>query len=273
MAWSQLLFKCAVCQSAFLPDRHAILCQVCLNWTLRAPAFCSHCGSSECSLESDCSFPWKSWPNALSITSAFVTLGRGMQVFRAWKHSEGSQWGRWLDQQLLGCESPLWRSAEVLIPVGQSRNRSWLLGRNPSVEIAEKLSRKLSLPMKHDALVPPHASVQKGLSRGRRITHQRQWIVKEPVAEKEIILVDDLRTTGRTLRAAGRALVQAGAQGIHYFTLGYRPPVQKSAKPLVQAERWQARIPTQPSKGATSPPEELAAKTPVQAPRQDRSHP
>ena len=62
---------------------------------------------------------------------------------------------------------------------------------------------------------------QTGLDRAHRLEGPRYECVRPPGAR--VLLVDDVRTTGATLSAAGDALLGSGVHQVHGLTLAVRP--------------------------------------------------
>ncbi|MDL2316642.1 ComF family protein [Desulfovibrio sp. OttesenSCG-928-A18] len=90
-------------------------------------------------------------------------------------------------------------------------------GYNQSLEIARALARSLSLPLRPDVLrrsryTPP----QVGFNFEARQQNMRQaFTATAAVRGQRILLVDDILTTGATMRAAVGALHEAGALAVH----------------------------------------------------------
>ena len=94
-------------------------------------------------------------------------------------------------------------------------------GFNQSLLIARKLSRSLRLPLFMDILIkkketPP----QIGLSAKERISNVKNaFTVQGNVKGQRILLVDDVMTTGATVRECSHALVNAGAREVIVATI------------------------------------------------------
>jgi predicted amidophosphoribosyltransferase len=71
------------------------------------------------------------------------------------------------------------------------------------------------------SLVRTGGGSQTGLDRAHRLEGPRYGCVRLPA--RRLLLVDDVRTTGATLSAAGDALLGAGADQVHGLTLAVRP--------------------------------------------------
>lgn len=104
--------------------------------------------------------------------------------------------------------------AVVPVPLHESRLRE--RGLNQSLELARPVSVVLHAPLRPDWLTrrvaTPH---QMGKNRKERLAALVGAFEGTPaVAGKRILLVDDIATTGTTLRRASLALLEAGAESV-----------------------------------------------------------
>jgi ComF family protein len=105
----------------------------------------------------------------------------------------------------------------ILVPVPLHRWRLWQRGFNQSALVAKRLSKRLALPVIVDGLIrhrntPP----LRGLNpRQRRDTVQSAFSVNAKHADyfkgRDIVLVDDVYTTGATANACAQVLKRGGA--------------------------------------------------------------
>lgn len=129
------------------------------------------------------------------------------------------------------CELPF--HADCLCPVPLHTHRQKMRGFNQSLLLAEKLSLHWSLPLQADILgrtvdIP----AQMRLTRSQRAKNIRgAFKVKGTVAGMSIVLVDDVYTTGATLRECSRVLKKAGAAQVQAVTLARAMPEFSFGKP------------------------------------------
>ncbi|MFH0770679.1 MAG: phosphoribosyltransferase family protein [Candidatus Peregrinibacteria bacterium] len=109
----------------------------------------------------------------------------------------------------------------VLCPVPLHWTRRLERGFNQSDLLASLLSQKLSVP-KRTLLRRAHATGhQAWRKRGERLTALQDVFRVCGTSPKNVILVDDLATTGATLDACARALKEAGAERVYGWVIAH----------------------------------------------------
>lgn len=103
----------------------------------------------------------------------------------------------------------------VLVPVPLHPRRKRERGFNQAELLASELGRRLFLPVRASALVrrldTPSQTGLTALARRRNVKDAFAVRGRAQVAGRVVVLVDDVVTTGATLRACARALQDAGA--------------------------------------------------------------
>lgn len=121
--------------------------------------------------------------------------------------------GRWMAR----AGADLLADAELLIPVPLHRARLAARRFNQSAELARVVSRECGAPLETRALLRVKATApQVGLSRAQRAVNlsgafQIDQDRAATIEGRNVVLVDDVLTTGATANAAARALLRAGA--------------------------------------------------------------
>jgi len=103
---------------------------------------------------------------------------------------------------------------DLIIPIPLSEERLQERGFSQ----AEALIVEAGLHPYH-ALTRIHTEKQSKKSRNERIHIDNVFQAKEPVHEKSILLIDDIYTTGSTIRHAAKTLKIAGAKSVVSFTV------------------------------------------------------
>ncbi len=129
-----------------------------------------------------------------------------------------------LGQIVYDCwEAEPW-TVDVIVPVPLHPQRRRERGYNQSALLARELARHTSLPVVEGALlrVTP-TQPQVGLNAAERVENVRGAFRcgGDDLSEQRVLLVDDVLTTGATLRACAQALLEGGAQGVWGLTLAH----------------------------------------------------
>jgi len=113
--------------------------------------------------------------------------------------------------------------SEVIIPVPLHPQKLAARGYNQAELMAGPLTAFLRRPLRCDVLqrIKPTVSQSKLSRRARKENMEGAFSVVNcsAVAGKEVLLIDDIRTTGYTLSAAARALLLAGADRVKVLSL------------------------------------------------------
>lgn len=121
------------------------------------------------------------------------------------------------------------RRIDLLIPVPLHRRRLRERGFNQCSELCRELSRQLEVPWDAMGLnrVRPGSPQRESRRRDRlrNVRNAFQWNEKRPCPPR-VALVDDVVTTGATMRAAAASLKAAGAEWVEIWAVA-RTPVER----------------------------------------------
>lgn len=154
------------------------------------------------------------------------SVGPHVSPLRRAVHALKYEGARVLSAPLGDLLASAWRDraipVDLVIPVPLHRQRLRQRGYNQSLLLARELARRLELPLSHGSLIRArNTPSQVGLSRQERWDNVRgafRTISQEPGGAR-VLLVDDVMTTGATLRACSLALKKGGAKEVVCLTL------------------------------------------------------
>lgn len=115
--------------------------------------------------------------------------------------------------------------SHIIAPVPLSYRRFVSRRYNQAALLARALSQKTHIPAIPDALIrKKHTAPQTGLSRRQRAENVQGAFAVNPrhrsaMKGKNILLIDDVFTTGATLSACAKQLLKAGAMKVNVLTL------------------------------------------------------
>ena len=231
-AVEQLLLpaECLICHGLLnTRDAARIVCPLCRQrWRAVRPPWCKRCGQPEphfgpCRL-------CVGWPAALRAVRSAVWLDAyARPAVHALKYGGLPRIADDLATAMRKRQSPA-DGASVLIPIPLATKRLRTRGYNQSAVLARALARQWRIPVIPDLLVRTRETpTQTALTPGTRLANvagafavrnakcgMRDFAFR--LSTFELILVDDVFTTGATLAEAARALEQAGATRLEGVT-------------------------------------------------------
>ena len=102
----------------------------------------------------------------------------------------------------------------IITSVPQSQEKQTKIGYNPSEEIAKKLSKKLNLPYKRLLKRTRNTKPQPNLKNEEKLKNIKDTFVlnNHTVTHPVILIIDDVSTTGRTLKECAKVLKRKGTK-------------------------------------------------------------
>lgn len=226
-ALADLLFP-PLCMSCRVPVGEEGLCAACWSGItfLDGPA-CACCGLPfPVALEGEnfCAACLARKPAFDSARAIMAYDDNSRAAILALKHADRLElvpgFARWLSRGgqgvLAGCD--------VIVPVPLHRLRLWQRRYNQSAELARRMAAARNIAADPFALAKTRATPSQGAmasAKARRRNVQRAFQVPDParVRGRNVLLLDDVLTTGATAEACARALKRAGAASVHVLAL------------------------------------------------------
>lgn len=217
------------CCKVFIPDAgDVLLCPECLkNISFLTSPLCSSCGTpfgTEDGRDHVCGHCLKHPPNHVS-RSATLYAGPIQELIHRFKYGHKVHLSEPLGLLLAGALAQFRAEAApgLVVPVPLHRKRLRQRGFNQSQLIAAVLAKKWRLPLEVGNLrrvrwTEPQTSMD---ARERRENVIGAFAVRKVkrVEGQRVLLVDDVFTTGSTLRACAEALTEAGAAEVIAVTV------------------------------------------------------
>jgi ComF family protein len=154
----------------------------------------------------------------LRAVAAYDDMAR--KLVHGLKYGDRLDLAQWMARWMVRAGGELVSSAGVVVPVPLHRRRLWSRRFNQSAMLALAIAEVAGKPFAPTALRRIRPTQQQvGLSARERAENVRgAFRVVESeriaVAGRRVLLVDDVYTTGATMKAATRALLRAGAEAV-----------------------------------------------------------
>lgn len=129
-----------------------------------------------------------------------------------------------LAEELKANSYKLMANGWTLVPIPMPRIRKYMRGYNQAELIAKALAKQCSLTINTKALTRLHAPKRQVMTKTKSERLQNQhgsFKVISNVHNMDILLVDDVTTTGATLIEARKALLKAGANTVRAVTIAH----------------------------------------------------
>jgi len=215
--------RCALCSIELVPDTNSGLCSHC--WQAMPTQNnrcigCAHAPSSEVhNLCATCQQPNSATRIAQVCVAGFQHDEAAAELVARFKFAGELACARPLVSALLQqivCvydrHPPL---PQIILPVPLSNAGHLKRGFNQSHVLARRIGRALDLPVKAHWLTRKHRPPQRELSRSNRIKLPTDTfrVTGKPTAQ-HVVVIDDVLTTGSTVRAIAAVLKQAGVKRV-----------------------------------------------------------
>ncbi len=199
------------------------------------PVWCIGCGAPEVGLCAACAAtarPVTAWIGGLPVTAAGEYAGPLREAVLATKRGERA----YLDP-LAGLLAPLIGAGSVVVPLVTTRGRAAERGFDQARELARRVAVLRSAACAD--VLRKRGAAQRGLGRAERLTASGRFALRpEARLPARAVLLDDVVTTGATLRDAARLLAGAGCAVLGAVVVARTPPgreTQRRSGRLVEA--------------------------------------
>jgi competence protein ComFC len=180
------------------------------------------CGGSEVCF--DCSrVPSTSWVYNRSVVEYTESIKQMVHIYK-YKGNEklAEPLGLWMAELFYREFHNKGISLITYAPLSGDRLRE--RGFNQAQRLAQRIAKQVKLPLvelltrSHSHSSQSKRNRQERLLSVNNVIHLSDQVVNESIQNKGILIVDDVYTTGTTLRACARPLVEGGASSIYALT-------------------------------------------------------
>ena len=218
--------QCAICRQWC----HGVLCQACVAHFAAPVPRCARC-ALRLGLPSPACGACLQEPPPFEHTVCVVDYGFPWDhLVNEFKYQSRPELAGALAELLAAAVA---RSAQdlpdVVLPMPLAPQRLAQRGYNQAWELARHVAKAVQLPAwPHGLQRPLDTAPQAGLGRAARQINLRTAFMVEPrhrhaLAGRRVALVDDVMTTGATVREAAAALLRAGAAAVDVWVLARTP--------------------------------------------------
>ena len=217
--------RCPVCQDV-VEESGERVCRICstrLSY-IREPS-CQKCGKPLLSNEEeycrDCTRK-RHWYNTGAAPFVYDEVMR--RSIAGYKYRGRREYGAFYAEEMMrrcGGKLRLWKG-EAYIPIPLHASRKRKRGFNQAELLARELSKRSGIPVDAHLLARTKKThAQKELSDQERLTNLKDAfsIRKGKIPYKNVILVDDIYTTGSTVDAAARLLKEHGVTNVYFLCI------------------------------------------------------
>lgn len=220
---------CQLCSAILELPQEKVICRNCWEQIkVRSPSYCFCCGrffqgAGESHFCPDC---LQEKPPFSLHRSCSRYDGKLKDIILLYKYGRFKVLGKGLAHfvhRALRREEDLWWRVEAIIPVPLHRRRKRQRGFNQAQIIAKELARLKGIKIVERVLVkvknvPPQTSLR-AEEREKNIIGAFKVRKEKRIKGKRVLLVDDVYTTGATIRECSRVLKDAGVKEVRVVTL------------------------------------------------------
>lgn len=218
--------KCVICHSLLTLDSEVAVCRRCAGklQPLTEPR-CKRCSKQLVQLEEELCSDCRERQSFVERGMAVYPYDEQMQkAIVNFKYGGEISGGLYFAREMVRMSAEwIWAiNPDVILPVPVHKSRLRFRGFNQAEYLAKEVGQELGIPVRTDYLIRTTKTLpQKGLDVKQRMNNLQKGFGITGSCEpyRNILLVDDIYTTGATVEACARVLKKAGARKIYFLCL------------------------------------------------------
>ena len=220
--------ECIFCSAEINENRELACCEKCLDEYFKGRKVCAKCGDKITSKTNYCLACKKEICLEYEFARApFVYEGNAKKLVFNLKYNNGKWLAKYMAEFMKNEFEEMAVEVDAIIPIPLHNKRLIERGYNQSELLANELSKKIAIPAILNNLVKTkETTTQTKLTKAERQENLKgcfEITNKSEIAGKNILLIDDVFTTGATIEEASKVLKNAGANKIYILTFAHTP--------------------------------------------------
>ncbi len=221
-------YECIFCGAEINENREHSCCDKCLDEYFKGRKVCAKCGDVITSKANYCLACKKEICEFYEFARApFVYTGNAKNIVFNLKYNNSKWLAKYMAEFMKNEFEEMAVEVDCIIPIPLHKKRLKERGYNQSELLATELSKKVNIPTIFNNLVKiKETTNQTKLTKAERQENLKgcfELTNKSEIAGKNILLLDDVFTTGATTEEASRVLQKAGANKIYILTFAHTP--------------------------------------------------
>jgi ComF family protein len=204
---------CILCRQALLPRAPHLLCEYCWASLPRNTPACAHCAIALPSA-GICGACVQRPLLSNRCLAALQHRADASRLVHQLKYAHNLRAGTCLAQTVCQAVQFHYRDEilpQALVPVPLSYRRQVARGYNQAVWLAHQIGRQMQIPVLYHHLSRRHRPAQQTMSRRQRLTlRSSDFTLQRPMHAAHVAIIDDVMTTGATVRALENTLTAHG---------------------------------------------------------------
>lgn len=212
---------CVLCQHPLDKPKTGSICQHCLD---DLPWLQNHCAICALPLPDTktaqiCAHCQQQRPSFTQAKAIFHYAFPIRQIISKVKYDPNTQFISHM-AELMAERFPFIEEIDCIVPIPMHKSSELKRGFNQATLLAVEISKRTGIPLEQGLLIKIKATPQQmSLSRKERLRNQKGAFSCAQTKMRNVLLIDDVMTTGATFEEASRVLQTAGVERVYAYAL------------------------------------------------------